>query len=87
MTEEELKREEEREELIAERKARYKKFDFADFVSRDKDDHKEKESGREESKGKKSKSSSRGVGGGAPAETDRMTYYSGALGAISSKMD
>ena len=35
MTEEQLEKEREREKMIAERKARYKKFDFADFVNRE----------------------------------------------------
>lgn len=35
MTVEQIQKEEERDEMIAERKARYKKFDFADFVNRD----------------------------------------------------
>ena len=77
MTEEEVKREEEREELIAERKARHKKFDFADFVNRDREEDKKKP---EEKKGKNSART-------GAKESDRTTYYSGALGAFSSKMD
>ena len=43
MSEQEIQREEEREELIAERKARYKKFDFAEFVNRDVEEKKPEE--------------------------------------------
>ena len=35
MTEEEIAAMEEKEERMQERKARYKKFDFAEFVNRD----------------------------------------------------
>ena len=38
MTEEQVKKEEDRAEKIAEMRARYKKFDFAEYVSREKDD-------------------------------------------------
>lgn len=79
MTQEEHQREEEREELIAEKKARHKKFDFAEFVNRDREPDKKQSAEEAKSKSTTARKTAK--------ESQRTSVYAGTLGKLSSKLD